>query len=375
MAEQGCAALRVASRSHVLDPALRTISDPSERSAPLTPDATGPNRLTSTDSTTVRYGDIIGQQCGGQARSRARDTPKRTRRSSRARISVSEILPTMATPPRITDRERDAALARITARHHRIDDPRRSELGTEPRDVISYVLDRGRAGIPRRVASADHHDALILSTWCWWEERRRERRLLRQGVHLGLSASELGAPLGMRSRQGLRDRLDRLDALLTHDRPDEGLTRAARRAARAADTRQYWIDTHRAQVRATLAALLAQTRRLLEAANHHDQNQIDPGEGDDLDAADASVGEWAEELEGDYTDDALSPATLAVAGLLSAELRTHPRLQVLDPRHRLHAVLRGVDELRARHSTALAEPTTHRADDGGGGGPGRCAGR
>jgi hypothetical protein len=261
----------------------------------------------------------------------------------------------VATPPRITEIERDAAVSRIAARHARIDDPRRSELGTEPRDVVTFVLGRGPSGVPRWVAALDHHDALVLSTWCWWEERRRERRLLRQGLHLGLTAGELGAPLGMGSRQGLRDRLDRLDALLAHDRPDEQLTRAARRAGRERDARQYWIDTHRAQVRAVFAALIAQSRRLLDGTHGVIEPESRTAESDDLDVADASVGEWVDELAQDYIEDALTAATLAVAGLLGAELRTHPRVTALDSRHRLHAVLRSLDRLRAWYSSGITQ--------------------
>lgn len=264
----------------------------------------------------------------------------------------------MATPPRITEIERDAAVERIAARHRRIDDPRSSELGTEPRDVISFVLDRGPAGVPRWVAALDHHDALVLSTWCWWEERRRERRLLRQGLHLGLTAGELGAPLGMSSRQGLRDRLDRLDALLSHDRPDEQLSRAARRAGREHDARQYWIDLHRAYVSSVLAALIAQTRRVLGAP----ADGAGPAGEDDLAAADESAREWLDELAGDYEDAALTPATLAVAGLLAAELRAHPRVLGLAPRHRVHAALASVEALRTRFSAAIARPGPDRGD-------------
>ncbi|MHA6797575.1 hypothetical protein ACVGVM_29315 (plasmid) [Pseudonocardia bannensis] len=266
----------------------------------------------------------------------------------------------MATPPRITAAERDAALARIARRHARIDDVRRSELGSEPRDVIAYVLGRGPAGVPRWVAAADHADALVLMTWCWWADRRTERRLLRQGRHLGLSLAELGAPLGITSRQGVQDRLDRLDALLEYDRPDEQLTRTARREARNRDARQVWIDRNRDAVRAVLAGLLAQAHRLLDtdlpdtdlpaAPDGHrpraDTNGHLPGAG-------PGAGDWLDELAADYDSDALSPATLAVAGLVAAELRTTPAVLALDPRHRLHTALREVEALRARYAGAV----------------------
>ncbi|MBN9739187.1 hypothetical protein PP1_029785 [Pseudonocardia sp. P1] len=276
----------------------------------------------------------------------------------------------MATPPRITDVERDAAITRISDRHSRIDDPRRSELGTDPRDVISWVLDRGTAGVPTAVSAADHHDAVVLNTWCWWEERRRERRLLRQGLQLGLSAGELGAPLGIRSRQGLRDRLDRLDALLVHDRPDEQLTRDARRARRTRDPQQVWIDRHRSTIRAALAGLIAQAERFHRSIGDPDAGQ----EHDDLrpptedhetarsveavdefdDESASDIEDWLVELRVDYEQDELTPATLAVAGLLGAEIRSHPRALELHRRHRLHDALAAIDELRAAFAAAKA---------------------
>jgi hypothetical protein len=62
----------------------------------------------------------------------------------------------VATPPRITAAERGAAIARIDRRHARIDDPRRSEIGIEARDVLGFMLGRGPPGVPRRVSAAGH---------------------------------------------------------------------------------------------------------------------------------------------------------------------------------------------------------------------------
>jgi hypothetical protein len=242
----------------------------------------------------------------------------------------------VSTPPRITAVERDAAIARIDRRHARIDDPRRSELGFEPREVIAFILDRGPAGVPRWVSAADHLDAVVLSTWCWWEDRRTERRLLRQALHLGTSLAELGAPLGIRTRQGMRDRLDRLEALLTYDRPDEQLTRIARRDVAHRDGRQDWIDAHHEEIRAALLALQAQTIRVLSESSSDGDPDQEEARG------------WLDELNADYRDDAVTPATLAVAGLAVGELRGLLAVQALDQRHPLLAVLREIDQLRAR---------------------------
>ena len=210
------------------------------------------------------------------------------------------------------------------------------------------MLNRGPAGVPRWIQAADHHDAVVLATWCWWEERRRERRLLRQGVALGLSATELGAPLGIRSRQGVRDRLDRLDALLTNDRPDEQLGREARRGARRRDADQSWLDQHRGEVRAVLLALVGQAQWL--ASEIDDVEQLDPAENHAA-AELGDIRDWTDELAADCEDDVLTPATLALAGLLAAEIRAHPSTTALDPRHRVHTVLAQIERLRSMVSS------------------------
>ncbi|MEK6443909.1 hypothetical protein [Pseudonocardia sp. T1-2H] len=254
----------------------------------------------------------------------------------------------MSTPPRITDIELSAAVERIARRHDRIDDSRRSAMGTAPRDVLDYLAARSPAGIPRWVAAADTADALILSTWCWWDDRRREHRLLRNGRHLGLSLSELGAPLGITTRRGTQDRIDRLDALLRYDRPDEQLTRDGRRDARNRDARQDWIDAHRDEIRAVLAGFLAQARRFADAVAPEEHAGGPDDDPDDADLPSAGAGEWLDELTADYDADDLTPATLAVAGLAAAELRTAPAVLELDAKHRLHTALREVEILRAR---------------------------
>jgi hypothetical protein len=258
----------------------------------------------------------------------------------------------VATPPKISAAERDAAIARIDRRHARIDDPRRSELGTDPRDVLAFVLNRGPVGVPRWVSAADHTDALVLWTWLWWEDRRTERRLLRQGLAAGLSLSDLGAPLGITTRQGTQDRLDRLTALLDYDRPDEQLTRDARRQHRARDTRQAWIDNHRDEVRAVLLALLIQARRVLGPADAARTDAEAREDRSELGLTTHPAREWLDEVAADYTDDTLTPATLAAAGLAVAELRVSDAMRALDPHHRVHATLRAVELLRSRLSAA-----------------------
>lgn len=244
----------------------------------------------------------------------------------------------MATPPRPTQAEVAAALERIRARHERTDDQHRAAMGTEPREVLDY-LRRRSSTVPRATAADDVWDELILSAALHWEELERERALLRRARSLGLSLSELGAHLGIRTRQGTRDYLDRLDALVQAGTPDVYLSRDARRRARARPADQRWLDDHHEEVRGVLDQLLAQVARVLPN---------DPGDGE---TADGGL-EWVEELRSDVEDGDLTPATMGLVGLVLGELRVDPEVQALDRSHGVHRALRAAEGLRARYAEA-----------------------
>lgn len=148
----------------------------------------------------------------------------------------------VAVYPYVGDRERDAALARIAARHQRWGDSRWSEAGWEgddpARDVLAY-LHRRHPHCPREVSSADALDALVLAASIHWEERRRERDLLRRARSYGHSLGELGAFLGLATRQATYEYLDRLEALVdahATDQPrQERVARERTQAQLAAD--------------------------------------------------------------------------------------------------------------------------------------------
>ena len=78
--------------------------------------------------------------------------------------------------------------------------------------MLAYLRAR-HAQLPR-APSAIARDELILSAWVFWDELRRERELLKRVLREGKSLAEIGAFLGLRTRQGVRHYLDRLDALL-----------------------------------------------------------------------------------------------------------------------------------------------------------------
>jgi hypothetical protein len=240
------------------------------------------------------------------------------------------------------------AIVMIARRRAKVDDRHRDMLpdseDSDPREVLDYLRKFSGRDIPLWVLQAEVSDALTLNNWLWWEDRRRELFFLKAGRARGLFLSQLGALVGVK-KQGLRDRVDRLEALLRFDRPDEKLTRAARQAARAADHRRLvetrWIDKHRAEL-----------LRVIEGLVH----QADRYEILDEDR------EWIDELARDARDDALVPTTLVLLGLAAAELRTWKAVVALDGSrpHRVHAVLTDADNLRSAFAApwGRGEPTT-----------------
>lgn len=236
----------------------------------------------------------------------------------------------------------DAALARIQARHEKVDDQHRADMGTDPRDVLAYL--RRRAPTTSRALEADDiWDEFILSAALRWEELERERALLRRARSVGLSLAEIGAHLGIRTRQGTQDYLDRLDALVQVGVPDVHLTREERRRAKARPAEQRWLDEHRRAVQEVIEDLLAQADRALPVEGALVGADDEPESGDL---------EWAAELRADLEDAALTPATMALLGLVLGELRVDHRVQALDRGHGLHRAMRAAERLRARYADA-----------------------
>src|SRR4029077_9934693 len=150
---------------------------------------------------------------------------------------------------------------------------------SDPREVLDYLQQRSGADIPRWVLQADVCDALTLNNWLWWEDRRRELHFLKAGRDRGLFLSQLGAQVGV-GKQGVLDRIDRLEALLRYDRPDEKIARAARRAQRERCQRlpveQAWLSARRNDLRAVITGLVDQADRFaLEEREWVDELEID----------------------------------------------------------------------------------------------------
>lgn len=242
----------------------------------------------------------------------------------------------MAARPMVHRVEVVRAITTIAKRRTKVDDRHRDRLpdseDSDPREVLDYLRKYSAPPIPLWVLQADVCDALTLNNWLWWEDRRRELHFLKAGRERGLFLSQLGAQVGV-GKQGVIDRIDRLEALLRYDRPDEKLSRAARQAARMAQERRpaqiRWIEEHRCTLMGLAAAIVAQ-------AEHYPLPDEDR--------------EWIDELAVDAGDAAWTPATMAVLSLAAAEWRTAPAIVGLDSRrpHDVHVLLQRIDELRSR---------------------------
>jgi hypothetical protein len=153
---------------------------------------------------------------------------------------------------------------------------------------------------------------------------------LKAGRDRGLFLAQLGAQVGV-GKQGVIDRIDRLDALLRYDRPDEQISRASRRADRERCERlpdeQTWLSARRDEVAAVIADVVAQADRF-----------------------DVQDREWIEELEIDGHDDDFTASTMVILGLATAELRTAPTVLSLDSTrpYAVHTVLARADRLRGQ---------------------------
>jgi hypothetical protein len=317
----------------------------------------------------------------------------------------------MATYPPVTDAERDAAIARIARRHRLREDTRWSEAGSEARDVLAY-LRRRHVRLPYALAADDVWDELVLSAWVYWDERRRERELLHRARRYGLSLSELGHFLGIGTRQGTRDYLDRLDALLAehaghtrtaHLSPSDpgangdhnnyrgprapgisisfaGRTRAERgadvhsvrerRAARRArPAHETWISQQAPRIAASITTLLNQAARAGFTPAHSEDDTA--GIGDYLAWLAQSLGPSHAKTENNtepYAEGGaevdpgagqrFTPATIATIGLVLGELRDRPEVTALPRNHGLRLAIAAADRLRADFAELKIEPVS-----------------
>jgi hypothetical protein len=222
----------------------------------------------------------------------------------------------------------------IAKRRAKVDDPNRDRLpdspDSDPREVLDYLQRYSTSGIPRWVLQADVCDALTLNNWLWWEDRRRELYFLRAGRDRGLFLTQIGAQVGV-GKQGVVDRIDRLEALLRYDRPDEKITRAARSSERQArerrPTENAWLDARRDELSEVIFDMATEADRYGLAEEGR---------------------EWLDELVIDGRAADRTPATMVILGMAAAELRTAPPILALDGvrPYAVHGVLRRAEHLR-----------------------------
>lgn len=239
----------------------------------------------------------------------------------------------MGTRPKVHRFEASRAIEMIAKRRRNVDDSNLDRLPdsaqSDPREVLDYLQRFSGIDIPRWVLQAEVSDALVLNNWLWWEDRRRELHFLKAGRDRGLFLAQLGAQVGV-GKQGVLDRIDRLEALLRYDRPDEKITRSARLAARQARQRRpaedAWLAARRDELLAVIAELSYEADRfeLLEEDR-----------------------EWIDELVIDARGEC-TPATMVILGLATAELRTAPSFLALTGSrpHAVHGLLGRADALR-----------------------------
>lgn len=228
------------------------------------------------------------------------------------------------------------AIVRIANRRAKIDDRNREKLpdspDSDPREVLDYLRQYSGRDIPGWVLQADIGDALTLNNWLWWEDRRRELHFLRAGRARGIFLAQLGAQVGV-GKQGVIDRIDRIEALLRYDRPDEKISRQSRKSSREATERWpsevAWLHAHRDELVSVITALV----------DHADRYAL-PDEDR----------EWVDEAAIDARSQEFTPASLVILGLAAAELRSAPKVLALDSSrpHGVHAVLIRAERLRCR---------------------------
>lgn len=139
----------------------------------------------------------------------------------------------MATPPRVTDRDLYAAMARIARRHRRAGDDDPQAFSDDPRDVLAYLRKLPDGRLLGNDTEHDITDGLTIRVWLWWEGEAFELRLLEAAQRTGFPRRRVAERLKIKTGQGVVDRRDRKRIMLGPiGKPDEKVARAERREER-----------------------------------------------------------------------------------------------------------------------------------------------
>lgn len=247
----------------------------------------------------------------------------------------------MSTPPRPSKEEVASAIQSIAARRVKIDDRSRDRLpdapDSEPREVLRYLASHSGNNIPHKVRKADVQDAIVLINFLWWEHRRLELHFLEAGIATDYYLAQLGGMVGVKSKQGTRDRIDRLKALLRFDRgrPDEKIMRGLRRKDRQAAAGTQRQTPEFAWLTAKLPELTSVIEGLDTEASRHGLTDNERS--------------WLDELVLDVREQHVTRETITMLGLATADLRLADAVLALSSQrpHRIHELLRRADALRS----------------------------
>ncbi|SFQ30055.1 hypothetical protein [Amycolatopsis rubida] len=156
-----------------------------------------------------------------------------------------------------------ALAAEIARRRERHGDARRDRIpspdAAEPADLLRFL--RSSPAASRVVRAHDHLAGLRLCNALWWQDRAAELHAIRFGLGIGeprdVLRRQIGSSYAITRGQGVQDRLDRLDQLVSRGKPDEKGARARRGTGPAPLAREEeWVASHQQELRCVAKRLI-----------------------------------------------------------------------------------------------------------------------
>lgn len=235
-------------------------------------------------------------------------------------------------PRPVASAHTEPLIRRIAVRRQRAGDPHLDECPDDPLGVLLYLR---RHPASERVRWEEDVDALGLVEAARAQLEDLEESILASNLdpapgtaRRASSAERLGPPLGITTRQGVRDRLDRLRSRHS-GRRDEKIARAARAGEREAPSRE---DREREWIAANADHLLSDRSDLV---SHRALWESDP---------DAVT--WLDEIESDHRRGVLSPTAVNAMWSTLIILRESRALDDVGESHPVRLLLAAMAELR-----------------------------
>ncbi|MFD6329190.1 hypothetical protein ACFWGI_06375 [Streptomyces niveus] len=162
-------------------------------------------------------------------------------------------------------------MARFEQRHHTADNPRRDEFPDieAPGSVLAVVLfgRNHRRSLPRLAQRAEALDRLVLIQQLRCLLDREELVALQDGSEAGATWRQLGDPLGITTKNGTVQRLQRLRVAVELGpsalRAPHVLRAHEKGEAEDEDSRSGWVQSHYEQVRRASAELVLRREALI----------------------------------------------------------------------------------------------------------------